>query len=213
MAESTRAYLPAAGKDWLLPFYDPFVKLLGGERVQRALIEQAGIRSGQHVLEIGCGTGTVTTLVKRLHSDAEVVGLDPDPKALTRARDKAAKAGLSIQYDRGFAGSLPYPDASFDRVLSTFMFHHLPADEKEKTLREARRVLKPGGEFHMLDFEGSEDKGHGFLGHLLHGREELIDNSESRVITLMKQAGFIEAKKVGRGSLLFAKTAYYKATV
>jgi len=211
MAESARTYLPAAGRDWLLPFYDPIVKLIGGEAVRRALIDQARIQPGQHVLEVGCGTGAVTTVIKRLYPEAEVVGLDPDPKALARAQRKAADAGISIQYDQGFAGTLPYPPATFDRVLSAFMFHHLPADEKGKMLREARRVLKPGGEFHMLDFQGSEDAGRGFLARLLHGRAGLRDNSENRVLNLMQQAGFADAKKTGCRRMLFARTAYYRA--
>jgi ubiquinone/menaquinone biosynthesis C-methylase UbiE len=211
MAESAQTYLPAAGHDWLLPFYDPIVKLIGGEAVRRALLEQADLRPGQQVLEVGCGTGALTTVIKRLHPNVEVVGLDPDPKALSRARRKAAGAGLSIRFDQGFGGALPYPEASFDRVLSAFMFHHLPADEKAKMLREVRRILRPGGEFHMLDFEGSEDGAHGFLTHLLHSRERLRDNSESRVVSLMKQAGFADAKKVGRRAMLFARTAYYRA--
>jgi ubiquinone/menaquinone biosynthesis C-methylase UbiE len=211
--ESTRAYLPAAGHDWLLPFYDPIVKLLGGEAVRRVLLDQANLRPGQHVLEIGCGTAALTTMLKRLHPDVRVVGLDPDPKALARARRKAAARGVSIQFDQGFAGQLPYHAASFDRVLSAFMFHHLPDEEKQKTLQEVCRVLKPGGEFHLLDFEGSEDSGHGFLAHLLHSHDRLKDNSEARVLSLMSQAGFREPKKVGRRAMLFARSAFYRATV
>lgn len=211
--ESARTYLPAAGHDWLLPFYDPIVKLVGGEAVRRALLDQAKLQPGHEVLEIGCGTGALTTVVKREYPEANVVGLDPDPKALARAKRKAAATGVAIQFDQGFAGGLPYADASFDRVLSAFMFHHLPAEEKEKTLREVRRVLRPGGEFHMLDFEGSEDSGHGFLANLVHSREQMRDNSKARVIGLMQQAGFASAEKVGRRKMLFARTAYYRATV
>src|SRR5207244_1354877 len=137
-----------------LPLYDPIVKLLGGDAARRALLEQAALRPGQRVLDVGCGTGTLATLIKQLYPDVEVVGLDPDPKALARARRKAARAGVSIQFDQGFGDELPYPEAWFDRVLSSFMFHHLPPDQKGKTLRAIRRVVKPGGESYMLDFEG-----------------------------------------------------------
>ena len=212
MTES-RTYLPAAGRDWLLPLYDPIVKLLGGEAARKVLIDQAALRAGHHVLEIGCGTGTLTTQIKRLHPDVEVVGLDPDPKALARAKRKAIRASVGIQFDPGFADELPYQEASFDRVFSCFMFHHLPADDRGQTLREARRVLKRGGEFHMLDFEGSEDSGHGLLTHLLHFRGRVQDNSEGRVLGLMRKAGFADAKKVGRKAMLFAHTAYCWATV
>src|SRR5262249_52684007 len=143
ISEARRTYLPAAGHDWFLPLYDPFVKLLGGDRARRALLQQAVIRPGHHVLDVGCGTGTFAVLMKRLHPDAEVVGLDPDPKALARALRKAQREAAPVRFEQGFANRLPYPDASFDEVFSSFMFHHLPAEEKEPTLREVRRVLKP----------------------------------------------------------------------
>ena len=68
MLESGKTYLPAAGHDWQLPFYDPFVKLLGGDTARRVLLDQATVRPG-HVLDIGCGTGTLAMLIKRRHPD------------------------------------------------------------------------------------------------------------------------------------------------
>jgi len=211
MMESSRTYLPAAGHDWSLPLYDPIVKLLGGDAARRALLEQAALRPGHRVLDVGCGTGTLATLIKRLYPDVEVVGLDPDPKALARAKRKAARAAVSIQFDQGFGDELPYPEAWFDRVFSSFMFHHLPLDEKGKTLRAVRRVLKAGGEFYMLDFEGREDGAHGFLARLLHSSDRMKDNSESRVLSVMRQAGFADPKKVGRRRMLLGGVAYYRA--
>ena len=91
------------------------------------------------------------------------------------------------------------------------MFHHLPPDEKGKTLRAIRRVVKPGGEFYMLDFEGPEDGAHGFLAHLLHSSDRMKDSSEGRVLSLMRQAGFADPKKVGHRRMLFGGVAYYRA--
>jgi ubiquinone/menaquinone biosynthesis C-methylase UbiE len=211
MMESPRTYIPTAGHDWLLPLYDPFVKLFGGDAARKALLDQAALRPGHRILEIGCGTGTLTMQIKQLHSQVEVVGLDPDPKALARTRRKTKRAAVSAQLDQGFADELPYPEASFDHVFSSFMFHHLPADERGKMLRAVRRILKAGGEFHMLDFEGPEDGAHGFLTHLLHASDHLKENSENRVLSLMRQAGFADAKKVGRRRMLFGSVAYYRA--
>ena len=84
-------YVPAMGHDRLLPLYDLLHRLLGVASVHRPLVDQAGIRSGHRVLEIGCGTGNLVLLTKRLHPDAEVVGLDPDLRALARARRKAGR--------------------------------------------------------------------------------------------------------------------------
>lgn len=212
-SESTRTYLPAAGHDWSLPLYDPIVKLLGGDKVRRVLLDQAALQPGQRVLDIGCGTGTLAILSKRLHPDVELFGIDPDPKALARARHKAALAAVSIQFDRGFGDDLPYPEASFDHVFSSFMFHHLPPDEKRKMLRAVRRVLKPGGAFHMLDFEGSEGGAHGLLAHLVHSSKRLKENSESRVLSLMMRTGFANPKKVGRRAMLVGNIAYFRAGV
>src|SRR5918994_1732899 len=86
MEEIQKTYLPAAGHDWMLPLYDPLVKLLGGDRARRALLDQALIRPGHRILDIGCGTGTLVVLLKCLHPGVEGIGLDPDPKALARAR-------------------------------------------------------------------------------------------------------------------------------
>jgi len=205
-------YLPAAGHDWFLPLYDPIVKLLGGEAARKELLDQAALRPGHRVLDIGCGTGTLATQIKRIHPQVEVIGLDPDPKALARASRKAARASVSVHFDQGFGDPLPYPDASFDRVLSSFMFHHLPADEKRETLREIRRVLKPNGEFHMADFEGPEDGAHSFLARILHSHTHMKENSERLVLSVMRQAGFVDSKKVGRRTMMFAGVAYYRTS-
>src|SRR5438034_972717 len=181
MMGSSRTYLPAAGHDWSLPLYDPIVKLLGGDAARRALLEQAALRPGQRVLDVGCGTGTLATLIKRLHPGVEVVGLDPDPKALARARRKAERAAVSIQFDQGFSEELPYGAASFDRAFSSLMFHHLAPETKEKTLREVRRVLKPGSSLHIVDLAGPESHPRGFLARLFHSRERLRDNFEGRI--------------------------------
>ena len=213
MANAQRAYLPAAGKDWLLPFYDPLVKLSGADRVRRKLFDQAGIRPGDRVLDIGCGTGTLAVLIKQRVPDTDVVGLDPDPKALARAHRKAQRAHVSVQFDQGFADALPYADASIDRVLSSLMLHHLPTEAKRKALREVRRVLKPGGSFHLLDFSEPKAHLHRFsdLMHKLHAHQ-LQDNTEERLLGWMREAGFVHPRITGTGRLL-GQITYFTASV
>jgi ubiquinone/menaquinone biosynthesis C-methylase UbiE len=202
MEETHRIYIPAFSHDWLLPLYDPIAKLLGIEAAHRQLLDQADIHPGHRVLEIGCGTGNLAILAKRRHPSAEIIGLDPDPKALTRARRKAEREGLPIRLDRGFSEALPYPDGSFDRVLSAFMFHHLlNVDDRLKTLQEARRVLMPEGSLYVLDFGGSAAQSDWFLARFLHRTKRLRDNVGDRIPILMEAAGFSDAEEVARRSL------------
>ncbi len=213
MADGERAYLPAAGHDWALPLYDPLVKLLGADRAKGVLLQQAHLSPTERVLDIGCGTGTLAAMIQRAHAGVEVVGLDPDPKALARARRKAERAHLSIRFDQGFSEQLSYPDASFDHVFSTFMLHHLGARERRGTLAEVRRVLKPGGAFHLADFEGSEQRPGGWWVRRLHESHRLDDNTEAGILALLEQAGLRGAAKIARGGMLFGylRIGYFQA--
>jgi ubiquinone/menaquinone biosynthesis C-methylase UbiE len=206
-----RRFLPGMGRDWLLPLYDPFTRLIGVESAHRKLADQAELESAERVLEIGCGTGNLALLVKRMHSQLEVVGLDPDPKALARAGRKARRAGLTLELDRGFADELPYPDGSFDRVLSSLMFHHLEADLRIASLREVLRVLRPGGSLHLMDFGGDSHHLHG-LARLARHSHTLKDNWDDRIPTLMGEAGFSDATETGQLTKHIGRLTYYRAT-
>jgi ubiquinone/menaquinone biosynthesis C-methylase UbiE len=212
---SEKAYLPAAGQHWRLPFYDLMAKLVGADSARRALVDQIALAPGDRVLDIGSGTGSLAIALKRRHTSADVVGLDPDPRALAIARRKAQRASLAIRFDQGFADDLPYPDASFDRVTSSLMFHHLSSADKEQALREIHRVLQPGGRFHMLDFDGPLPAGHGGLltrlTRHLHAHTQLRDNAEDRVLASMNAAGFPDARLVARRSGRFVQMCYYEA--
>ena len=210
-ATPPRPFLPAAGRDIFLPLYDPFTRLFGFDSVREALLRQADLQPNHRVLDVGCGTGTSAIAIKQRHRQADVSALDPDPKALARARGKAARAGVVVQFDQGFSDALPYADASFDRVFSSLMFHHLSRAVKEATLREVVRVLKPGGELHLVDFTGSH--GHGRLARLIHPEQALKDSTEDRVVVLMREAGLRDAEVVGRRKTLFGPLAFYRARV
>lgn len=214
MANTGKGYLPAAGRDWALPFYDPVVRLLGIDRTRKTLIEQAAIGETHRVLEIGCGTGSLLIRVKQEAPGASVVGLDPDPLALERARRKGEAAGVAIQLDRGFSDEMPYADASFDRVLSSFMFHHLSPEAKISTMREVRRVLRPGGSVHLVDFAGGGGR-RGFLVRIFHSERALADHAEDRVTALMRDSGLIDPSRVGQEAFLLGHVlaSYYRATV
>lgn len=230
MPHAGKPYLPAAGHDWALPLYDPMTRLLGGTRARDDLLRQAALEGGQRVLDIGCGTGTLAIEIKRRHAqtpphhantaraggpdEINITGLDPDPKALARARRKAERAGVAVRFEQGFGGEVPFPDASFDRVLSSFMFHHLPADERGRMLREARRVLARNGSLHLADFTPPQER-HGLLSRWVHSSPHFAENTDERILALMREAGFASASKLADGAMLFGllHISYFRATV
>ena len=208
MSHVDRSYLPAAGLDLLLPLYDPLVKLAGADRARKKLFDQASVRPHHRVLDIGCGTGTFAVAIKRWMPSVEVVGLDPDPKALARSRRKADRAAVSIRFDQGFANVLPYADTSFDRVFSSLMFHHLPQDTKLATMCEVRRVLKPGGSLHLLDFEHEGPHSHKPLARWIHSSERMRYNTRGQLLEWMREAGLIEPRVLDSDRPIFGKIVY-----
>jgi SAM-dependent methyltransferase len=110
-------------------------------RPAATLVRFAGVQPGEAVLDVACGTGVVAVTAAR--TGAKVRCLDLTPALLERARENAAIAGVSIDLTEGDAEALPYPDASFDVVLS--QFGHMFAPRPEVVVAEMLRVLKPGG--------------------------------------------------------------------
>lgn len=136
-------YIPAVRFTWLAPLYDPLIRVLMREdEFKGRLVKNANIQAGHRVLDFGCGTATLTLMVKKAYPQAEVVGIDEDGKILAIADAKVKRAGLSVILDKGMAYDLPYENGSFDRVLSSLVMHHLSTENKRRTFAEVRRVLR-----------------------------------------------------------------------
>jgi ubiquinone/menaquinone biosynthesis C-methylase UbiE len=105
------------------------------------VVERAGVEPGMDVLDVACGTGNAT--IPAAKAGARVTGLDFAPALLEIARERSADAMVEIDWVEGDAQELPFDDASFDRVVSTF--GHMFAPDHERTAAEMKRVLRPGG--------------------------------------------------------------------
>jgi ubiquinone/menaquinone biosynthesis C-methylase UbiE len=164
-------------------FYDLFVTVLTLGRdsaLRERTLDLAHLRPGEAVLEVGCGTGSLTNRARaRVGPNGSVHGIDPSAEMINVARGKAERAGLAIDYRVAGIEALPLPDDSIDAVLSSLMMHHLPTDLKRIGLAEIRRVLKPGGRAVIVDFE-RRPRGHLArltLSALIHHRaQEGVDD-------------------------------------
>jgi ubiquinone/menaquinone biosynthesis C-methylase UbiE len=133
-----------------------WIIMRGRERAFREkIVDMVRLQSGESVLDVGCGTGTLAITAKeRVGKAGRVAGIDPSGQLIHGARRKAARRSLTIDFEIAGIEQLNYPDRSFDVVLSTFMMHHLQGDLKRQGLAEVARVLKPGGRLLIVDFKG-----------------------------------------------------------
>jgi len=153
-------------------------------------------------------------MLKRAQPEAEVIGVDGDPQILAIARAKTARSGLAVTYDEGMADALPYPDASFDRVVSSLVFHHLSREAKRRAVGEAFRVLKPGGELHVADWGRPHNRIMrvlAFVVQLLDGSERVADNLAGRLPEFFREGGFADADETAYYATVFGTLALYRA--
>lgn len=201
-------YLPAAGHDALLPTYDLMSRLLGMKHVHEAIIAQAELGDARRILEIGCGTGNLVIHAKRAHPRLDVVGCDPDPRALDRARRKTNE----IRFERAYAQRLPYADGEFDRVLSSMMLHHVGEDAKMAAAQEVFRVLRPGGRLHLVDLGGDATTDRGLTARLIRRNHHAAGNLGDAIPRLLRAAGFDCARVATHRQRIVGRLDYYRAT-
>lgn len=208
---STR-YIPLLSFKWLTPFYDPLLKwVMHEETFKRKLIQQANIQPEMKVLDLGCGTGTLTIMLKQSVPQAKVIGLDGDNEVLTIARSKAVQADVDIQWEQGLAFLLPYPDGSFDRVVSSLVFHHLISENKVHAFQEVFRVLRQGGEFHMVDFGPPHNLYERALALFDRWLEEAEDNAKGRLPGMMQSVGLQQIEETFHLTTIFGSLSMLRA--
>jgi len=205
------ACIPAFNRRFLTPFYDFMMKYAARESTFKPrLVEQARIGADQRVLDLGCGTATLTILIKKTNPQAEVVGLDADPEILEIAKGKAVEAGVDVRLDRGMADQLPYPDGSFDHVFSSMVFHHLALEDKIRTLKEIIRVLKPGGEMHIADLGKPHNSFMRLPTLIIRRLEEAEDNVRGLLPELFYDAGFEQVEETTKHMTLVGTVILYE---
>ncbi len=166
-------------------FHDTFSFRGQWRELRQRTATLARIQPGEQVLDVGCGTGTLAIEVQsRVGTAGRVAGVDPGTQQIARARAKAARRHVPIEFQIGVIEQLPFPDQTFDVVLSTLMMHHLPASLKSQGLAEIVRVLKPGGRLVIADFKRKQERT-GRAARFHAGGSSMQD-----LAALVKEAGF-----------------------
>ncbi|MBA3823842.1 MAG: methyltransferase domain-containing protein [Ktedonobacterales bacterium] len=150
-------------------------------RLRQRMADLMPLQPGNVVLDIGCGTGDLALrLARRVGATGQVIGVDPSPEMIARARAKAQRHALALDFRVEAAEHLTIGDQSVDYAVSSFVFHHLPREIRDQALAGIARVLKPTGQLLIIDFLGEG-------GHVLTHGAQPTDSLD--LLTMLRAAG------------------------
>jgi ubiquinone/menaquinone biosynthesis C-methylase UbiE len=195
MSPAHAPFTPALAYDFLTPAFDLTTAMLGfGASFAEGVAELAAVLPEEAVLDLGYGTGRLLVALVKRQPAARYVGVDPDPRveAIARRRLDVVASG-EVELRHGYAQDLPFPAESFDLVVSTLVFHHLPDNTKRAALAQVGRVLRPHGRFLLVDFGQPQtvmSRTLLTLGSLFDGRANMRANLGCRLPLMLHEAGF-----------------------
>jgi ubiquinone/menaquinone biosynthesis C-methylase UbiE len=174
--------------------YDSYMRniTLGTERRLRDV--EAGLAQlnpGDQVLEVGCGTGTLTLAAKRQVGPAgQAFGIDVIPNMIELCRRKAEHCGTDVAFQLGGIDNIPFPVGKFDAVLCSFMIFHMSEGVRRRGIQEIRRVLKPGGRLVVVDLALPASPVPRAIAKALFGG--MLQHDLRELIPLMQEFGFFD---------------------
>lgn len=144
-------FTPALGRLAPVRFYDTVIALTR-ERLWRAVVASyVAPRPEDVIVDVGCGTGSLVSLLSHVEPRAHVVGVDPDPDVLAVAQ---RKTGPGVRWLTGMGDALPdlLGAGSVDTVVSSLVLHQCPLPVKRAVLAAMATVLRPGGKLVLADY-------------------------------------------------------------
>ena len=212
-----REFIPALRFSWLTKIYNPLIAFTMPElKFKSALIKQANILPDHKVLDFGVGTATLSLLLSKKQPDCYIDGVDVDEKILGIAKTKIDGQNAKITLTKYDGLKLPYPDKTFDRVITSLVFHHLDSQQKKNSLLEIKRVLKSDGELHIADWGKSLSflmRTLFYLVQFLDGFKTTNDNVKGLMPDYIENAGFFGVKTTMNFSTIFGTLSLYQAKV
>lgn len=195
----------------LTPVYDTFLHVMKETRIKNRLVAQLNPGDTEKILDFGCGTGTLTLMIKRAGPGCDVYGIDIDPQMLAIAEKKARSNGVDVHLVRYDGTILPFADESFDKVVTSLVIHHLSSAEKPRLFREMYRVLKKGGELHVLDFGIQKTLYTKTVTWFLKFLEPIEENIHGKIPEYLKSSGFETIEEVGYENTLIGAVSFYRS--
>jgi ubiquinone/menaquinone biosynthesis C-methylase UbiE len=203
-------FYPALKYRILTPYYDWFINLTMPENeVKNRVISLADLNVYDSVLDFGSGTGTLAKICLELFPNVAVIGLEVDPEMIELANTREINGLKSILYD---GKTIPFPDDYFDKVFSSWVFHHLTREEKVNAFKEIRRVLKPAGVFVLADWGEPSNWIQRFLFFILQVFDTFnhtLDNVNGKLPSIIEDSGFKNVKPEGHRNTVFGTLRYW----
>lgn len=206
---------PALRFNWLTRFYDTLLAISFPEKkMKNALIDQIGLNGSESILDFGIGTATLSIMIKLRYPYVKISGVDADKEILEIAKKKIIALKLDIDPVHYDGSRIPFPDATWDRIVSSLVFHHIPTDNKKIVLKEIYRCLKPGAELHIADFGKATNtytKLAFALFRRLDGEANTRVNSKGLLPDFIREAGFEHVEETKYFNTAFGTVRLLKA--
>lgn len=201
MTPPNRTYTPALGLRALTPLYDLAIRAFTREgRWRPSLVRRVAPDPDDCIVDVGCGTGTLTRALKRACTESKVTGVDPDPEVLGKAHARANEAKLHILYVEGFfSDDFVAEYGPYTKVVSSLVLHQVPLAGKREILEVARRALLSGGKIFIADYSLQRTAFMRFLFRYtvqrIDGFRDTEPNGQGILPSLMRDAGFHDVEE------------------
>ena len=176
----------------MVPSYDSYMRKMtfGRERILReTTVNLAQVKPGDSILEVGCGTGTLTLEAKRQAGPSgKVFGIDVIPGMIELSQHKAAQFNENITFQLGSIDDIPFSENQFDVVMCSFMIFHMAEHTRRKGIAEIYRVLKPQGRLLVLDLALPAQPVQRAIAKTLFGG--MLQHDLKELLPLMGASGF-----------------------
>ncbi len=213
MPRQPRKFIPALNRRWLTPFYDPVMRYLMREETFRPmLIDMAAPQPMERILDLGCGTGTLTEMIQIRQPEATIVGIDIDPAVIKIAQRKMMRDQITqVHGTRGYTINLPFAEGSFNLVVTSMVLHHLIFADKRKTFQEVTRVLATGGRFCIVDYGPAYDGWMRLVTKWMIYLERAADNFHGAIPGMLSEVGFERIEESSHLDTAFGPLSFYRA--